>query len=100
MANYLTMTAAHVNNVCIAAANRIGNERGKRFLGCSLIAGTNGWPIGEVASAEEQTTVFADIDLSSARSAACNALNGVPRDRRTDLYDVTLGYRLHEAIPR
>ncbi|MBF8658766.1 nitrilase family protein [Pseudomonas putida] len=99
MANYLTMTAAHVNNIFIAAANRIGDERGRRFLGCSLIAGTNGWPIGEVAGAQEQTIVYADIDLSSARSASCDTLNDAPRDRRTDLYDVTLGYRLHAAMP-
>ena len=101
MASYLTMTAAHVNNVYIAAANRIGEERGGRFLGCSLIAGTNGWPIGEVASAEEESIVYADVDLSNARSAPIwNSLNDLPRDRRTDLYDATLGYRLHAPMPR
>ncbi|AHD16022.1 nitrilase family protein [Pseudomonas asiatica] len=101
MASYLTMTAAHTNNVYIAAANRIGSERGGRFLGCSLIAGTNGWPIGEVASAEEEGILYADVDLSSARSAPIwNSLNDLPRDRRTDLYDATLGYRLHAPMPR
>lgn len=101
MASYLTMTAAHVNNVHIAAANRIGHERGGRFLGCSLIAGTNGWPIGEVANAEEECILYADVDLVSARSAPIwNSLNDLPRDRRTDLYDATLGYRLHPAMPR
>ncbi|MGE1085280.1 nitrilase family protein [Pseudomonas shirazensis] len=101
MASYLTMTAAHVNNVYIAAANRIGKERGGRFLGCSLIAGTNGWPIGQVADAEAECIVYADVDLSAARSAPIwNSLNDLPRDRRTDLYDETLGYRLHPALPR
>nr|WP_314484249.1 nitrilase family protein [uncultured Pseudomonas sp.] len=101
MANYLTMTAAHVNHVYIAAANRIGDERGGRFLGCSMIAGTDGWPIGEVASTEEETIVYADVDLSGARSAPlCNPLTDRLRDRRTDLYDVTLGYRLHAPMPR
>ncbi|MDG9892004.1 nitrilase-related carbon-nitrogen hydrolase, partial [Pseudomonas juntendi] len=101
MASYLTMTAAHVNNVYIAAANRIGSERGGRFLGCSLIAGTNGWPIGAVASAEEESIVYADVDLSSARSAPIwNSLNDLQRDRRTDLYDAALGYRLHAPMPR
>lgn len=101
MASYLTMTAAHVNNVHIAAANRIGRERGGRFLGCSLIAGTNGWPIGEVANAEEECILYADVDLVAARSAPIwNSLNDLPRDRRTDLYDATLGYRLHPAMPR
>lgn len=101
MASYLTMGAAHMNNVFIAAANRIGTDRGDRFLGCSLIAGTNGWPIGEVASADEQTILYADIDLVSARSALVwNSLNDLPRDRRGDLYDAMLGYRLHPALAR
>ena len=101
MASYLTMTAAHVNNVYIAAANRVGSERGGRFLGCSLIAGTNGWPIGEVGSAEAEAILYADVDLSSARSAPIwNSLNDLPRDRRTDLYDANLGYRLHAPMPR
>ena len=101
MASYLTMTAAHVNNVYIAAANRVGSERGGRFLGCSLIAGTNGWPIGEVGSAEAEEILYADVDLSSARSAPIwNTLNDLPRDRRTDLYDASLGYRLHGPMPR
>ncbi|MDD0991574.1 nitrilase family protein [Pseudomonas sp. TNT2022 ID681] len=101
MASYLTITAAHVNNVYIAAANRIGSERGGRFLGCSLIAGTNGWPLGDVAGPESECIVYADVDLSSARSAPIwNSLNDLPRDRRTDLYDAMLGYHLHPALPR
>ena len=101
MASYLTMTAAHVNNVFIAAASRIGEERGARYLGCSLIAGTNGWPIGQVASADRQEILFADIDLTSSRSAPIwNSLNDLHRDRRSDLYDAMLGYRLHPCLPR
>jgi predicted amidohydrolase len=101
MASYLTMTAAHVNNVFIAAANRIGTDRGERFLGCSLIAGTNGWPIGKVASSDAEEILYADVDLSTARSAPIwNDLNDLHRDRRTDLYDGMLGYKLHPAIAR
>ena len=101
MASYLTMTAAHVNNVFIAAANRIGEERDARYLGCSLIAGTNGWPLGKVASTDRQEILYADIDLSSARSAPIwNNLNDLQRDRRVDLYDQTLGYIQHPAWPR
>ena len=101
MASYLTMTAAHVNNVFIAAANRIGEERGGRYLGCSLIAGTNGWPIGEVASADEEAIIYADIDLSTARSAPIwNSLNDLYRDRRVDVYEQMLGYLHHPALPR
>ncbi|MEV8633287.1 nitrilase family protein [Streptosporangium sp. NPDC051023] len=101
MATYLTMTAAHVNNVFIAAADRVGAERGARFLGCSVIAGTNGWPLGAVAGPEEEEILFADVDLVSARSAPIwNELNDLIRDRRTDLYDTMLGYRGGSALPR
>lgn len=101
MASYLTMTAAHVNNVFIAAADRIGKEQDARYLGCSLIAGTNGWPIGKIASADEQTILYADIDLSTARSAPIwNNLNDLLRDRRTDVYDELLGYCHHPRLPR
>ena len=101
MASYLTMTAAHANNVFIAAANRIGEEQGERYLGCSLITGTNGWPIGKVASADEQTILYADIDLTSARSAPIwNSLNDLHRDRRVDVYDSMLGYTDHPLLPR
>ena len=101
MASYLTMTAAHVNNVFIAAANRIGQEQDARYLGCSLIAGTNGWPIGEVAPADKQIILYADIDLSTARSAPIwNNLNDLLRDRRVDVYDEMLGYGHHFRFPR
>ena len=101
MASYLTMTAAHVNNVFIAAANRIGEERGGRYLGCSLIAGTNGWPIGTVAPSDEQVIIYADIDLSAARSAPIwNSLNDLYRDRRVDVYEQMLGYLHHPSLPR
>lgn len=101
MASYLTMTAAHANNVFIAAANRIGEEQGERYLGCSLITGTNGWPIGKVASADEQTILYADSDLTSARSAPIwNSLNDLHRDRRVDVYESMLGYTDHPLLPR
>ena len=101
MASYLTMTAAHANNVFIAAANRIGEEQGERYLGCSLITGTNGWPIGKVASANEQTILYADIDLTSARSAPIwNSLNDLHRDRRVDVYESMLGYTDLPLLPR
>ncbi|WP_020657895.1 nitrilase family protein [Amycolatopsis benzoatilytica] len=101
MASYLTMTASHVNHLPIVAADRVGEERGAKFLGCSLITGTNGWPVSEVAAPEGETIVYAELDLMATRSAAIwNQLNDLPRDRRTDLYDPLLGYRGGLAYPR
>ncbi|MFI2281592.1 nitrilase family protein [Nocardia beijingensis] len=101
MAAYLTMTAAHVNNVFIATADRIGTERTSGFMGNSLIAGTNGWPIGRIAGPDEDTILYADVDVVEARTAPIwNQLNDLHRDRRTDLYDQMLGYRGGPALPR
>lgn len=101
MAAYPTMSAAHVNSVFLAAADRIGTERTSGFMGNSLIPGTDGWPIGRIAGPDEDTILYADIDLTAARSAPIwNALNDLHRDRRTDLYDPMLGYRGGNALPR
>ncbi|WP_082818111.1 nitrilase family protein [Variovorax boronicumulans] len=101
MAAYLTMTAAHANNVFIATADRVGQERGTGFMGNSLIAGTNGWPMGRIAGPEEETILYADVDLGAARSAPIwTPLNDLHRDRRTDLYDAMLGYRGAAPLPR
>jgi N-carbamoylputrescine amidase len=101
MAAYLTMTAAHANNVFIATADRIGTERGTGFMGNSLIAGTSGWPVGRIAGPDEDTILYADIDLVQARSAPIwNQLNDLQRDRRTDLYDQLLGFKGAYALPR
>ena len=93
MASYLTMASSHVNGVPIVAANRVGSERGGKFLGCSLITGVNGWSIGGIADAEEEAVLYADLDVVASRSAVVwSELNDLPRDRRTDLYDDLLGY--------
>src|SRR4051812_3204371 len=66
-----------------------------------LISGTNGWPLGGIASAEEETIVYGDLDIVAARSALIwNDLNDLARDRRTDLYDGQLGYRHGALLPR
>ena len=101
MAAYLTMTAAHANNVFIATADRIGTERGAGFMGNSLIAGTNGWPVGRIAGPNEDTILYADIDVVQARTAPIwSRLNDLQRDRRTDLYDQLLGFKGAQALPR
>jgi len=101
MAAYLTITAAHANNVFIAAADRVGQERGAGFMGNSLIASTNGWPIGPVAGPDEEVILYADLDMTAARTAPIwNQLNDLHRDRRTDLYDQMLGYKAGKALPR
>ena len=45
MANVLVQAAAHSNSIYIAAADRIGIERGQKFIGQSLIVSYTGWPV-------------------------------------------------------
>jgi predicted amidohydrolase len=92
MANVLAMGAAHVNSIFVAAADRVGTERGQPFLGCSLILSYTGWPVAGPASRTEPETIVADLNLSEARRKRnWNDFNQILRDRRTDTYDTMLG---------
>jgi N-carbamoylputrescine amidase len=92
MANILVMGSAHTNSVFVAAADRVGTERGQLFLGQSLIASYTGWPIGGPASASDEEIIYAEVNLSDARRKRnWNEYNQVLRDRRTDVYDEMLG---------
>ena len=92
MANILVMGAAHSNSVFVAAADRIGTERGQPFEGQSLIVSYTGWPIAGPASRENEEILVAGVDLGEARAKRnWNEYNQVLRDRRTDTYDEMLG---------
>ena len=92
MANILVMGSAHSNSVFVAAADRVGTERGQPFIGQSLIASYTGWPIAGPASATEEEILYADVNLADARRKRnWNEYNQVLRDRRTDVYEEMLG---------
>lgn len=92
MANILCMAAAHSNSVFVAAADRVGSERGQPFIGQSLIVGYTGWPIGGPASPDREEIVYATANLADARRKRnWNEYNQVLRDRRSDVYAEMLG---------
>ena len=87
MANILTMASAHTNSMYIAAADRVGTERGQLFIGQSLITSYTGWPLSGPASATEEAILIADLDLGAAKRARrWNDFNQVLRDRRAEAY--------------
>jgi predicted amidohydrolase len=87
MANLLAMSGAHSNGMVVAAADRVGVERGQAFLGNSLIVDSQGWPVAGPASADGEEILFADVNLSDARrNRQLNGFNHVLRDRRSDMY--------------
>jgi predicted amidohydrolase len=87
MANVLAMGGAHSNGLFVAAADRVGTERGQPFLGRSLIVDSKGWPVAGPASPSEEEILFANVNLADARRhRQLNAFNHVLRDRRSDVY--------------
>ncbi|MFT5532847.1 MAG: N-carbamoylputrescine amidase [Burkholderiaceae bacterium] len=95
MANILAMAGAHSNSMFIAAADRVGIERGQPFLGSSIIVGCEGWPLAGPASINDEEILIAQVNLSDARkSRQFNAYNHVLHDRRTDFYQDMLGTTL------
>jgi len=87
MATLLCQAAAHVNSLVVAAADRIGVERGQPFIGQSLVVSHTGWPATGPAPVDEEALLVADVDLEEARAArAWNEFNDPIADRRADVY--------------
>ena len=92
MANIIVMAASHSNSIFIAAADRVGTERGQPFIGQSLITSYTGWPVAGPASPVDEEILLATVNLADARRRRnWNAFNQVLRDRRTDSYAEMLG---------
>ncbi len=80
--------AAFANRMFIAAACRCGTEDGKSWVGGSIIAGPDGYPLDGPAG-DEPALVIADCELWQARGKKLNSYNDVHASRRTDLYGGT-----------
>jgi predicted amidohydrolase len=63
---YLVPARALENHVYYAAVNRVGTERGFRFIGNSLIVNVHGDTLTAAGSGEE--IIYADIDAAIARA--------------------------------
>ncbi|NJE11227.1 nitrilase [Thermococcus sp. MAR1] len=75
------------NRVYTITANRIGEERGLRFIGKSTIAS----PKAEVlamGSEDKEEVAVVEVDLSLARDKRLNDINDVFRDRRPEFYSL------------
>jgi predicted amidohydrolase len=87
----LAMAASHSNGIYIAAADRVGTERGMVFPGKSLIVKTSGIPIvGPVDDTEQ--IIYGDCNFAKVRAHGTNKYNSTKKDRRLDVYDEFLGY--------
>jgi predicted amidohydrolase len=87
---HLVQSRALENNVYYAAVNRIGTERGTRFIGQSRLVDVNGELLAS-ASADEDTILVAEIDPARARNKQIVRIPGKymlhrMNDRRPDMY--------------
>ena len=78
------------NHLFFAAANRVGEENGFGFCGCSSICGPDGVVLASTDSGEEQV-LTAEINLESARNKRIERVPGKHvihrfNDRRTEFY--------------
>jgi predicted amidohydrolase len=79
----------------VAAADRVGVERGQPFIGQSVIVSYTGWPIAGPASPDHEEILYAEANLADARRKRnWNEYNQVLRDRRIDVYDEMLGAKV------
>jgi predicted amidohydrolase len=77
------MAAARVNRMAVAAADRVGPERGQEWTGGTTIIGVDGW-----VAAESRTSglVLADVDLEPALDKRLTDHADAFGDRRPELY--------------
>ncbi|MCA9203719.1 MAG: carbon-nitrogen hydrolase family protein [Planctomycetales bacterium] len=66
MADFVVQSRALENAVFFVACNRVGEERGFRFIGQSKICGTNGAVLA-AANHDREEILWADLDLEQAR---------------------------------
>lgn len=89
-ADFVINTRAMENHVYYAAVNRVGTERGFRFIGKSKICGPSGYVLAE-APHEDEAILYAEIDLELARRKRVIRVPGkheIDRfaDRRPEMY--------------
>lgn len=87
MAVTLCQAMAHVNGVHIFAADRVGTERGQKFIGQSAIVSPAGWPSAGPADETKEQILFSVVDFTAgSRSRKWNAFNNPLSDRRPSIY--------------
>jgi predicted amidohydrolase len=88
-------TRAAENGVFLVAADHVGEERGRSYLGRSLIVGPDGEILAEAGTSEE-TLLIADVDLRRSDEKRRVFVPGeyeinLFADRRPELYAVITG---------
>ena len=82
--DYMAVARAAENGAVLACADRIGEERGLRFLGASIIVDSDGWPVAGPAPTDSEALLVADVDLAGVeRARQRTPRNNLLGDRRS-----------------
>jgi len=100
-AEYLINARSLENHIFSAAVNRIGEERGFRFIGRSRIVDVTGKTVAQ-ASADKEEVIYADIEPAKARDKRIVRVPGKHEihrfnDRRPELYGEIAQQRAKES---
>ncbi len=79
----IAQAVARINRIFIACCDRTGTERGQEWTAGTSVIDAAGWVL---ATAGEDGTALADVDLAEARSKSLTELADVLADRRPELY--------------
>jgi predicted amidohydrolase len=90
VAKYVVVARAYENKVHLVAANRVGSERGTKFIGLSKIVNAWGDVLAEAGSDDEQI-LYGEVNLAEAREKHVVFKAGefemdLIRDRRPEIY--------------
>jgi len=90
VAKYVVVARAYENKVHLVAANRVGSERGTKFIGLSKIINAWGDTLAEADSDDEQI-IYGEVNLAEAREKHVVYRAGefemdLIHDRRPELY--------------
>ena len=79
------MAGAAVNRVVVVVADRVGEERGRRWVGGSVVCDPDGYRVAGPEFGAE-TVLAAEVDLDATLVKHISGRNHVFDDRRLDLY--------------
>jgi len=98
VAKYVVITRAYENKVHLVAVDRVGMERGTKFIGLSKIINAWGDTLAE-ASTDDEQIIYGEVSLAEAREKRIVFKTGefeldFIRDRRPELYgEITKTYK-------
>ncbi|GAA3571618.1 nitrilase family protein [Microlunatus spumicola] len=79
------MAGAAINRMVVVVADRVGEERGRRWVGGSVVCDHEGYRVAGPEFGAE-TVLVAEVDLEATLDKRISGRNDVFADRRTDLY--------------